>query len=93
MNKTVRFTVKYNEDFERTPIEVLDLPQKAINVCGRNKLFTIKDLMDNWSRLDKLRTCGKTTSKVLRNAFIRFYLENATDEKQLRFLDEVSEAV
>lgn len=93
MKRMVSFTVKYTREFEEQPIEVLDLSQKAFNVCGRNKIFTIRELLDNWHKLEKLRTCGKTTTKEIKNAFIRYYLENATDEKQLRFLDEVSEAV
>lgn len=56
---------------------------RAINAFGRNKIYTVGDLIEKLDELPKYNGMGKLSINKVKNALVNFVIENSTDE-QLR---------
>ena len=87
----VKFPMYSTEEFETTNVLELNLSKRAVNICIRNHIDTIGDLIENFPKLEAFRNCGKGTVKELRNSLIAFHYQALSEEKVKRFWREFIE--
>lgn len=84
---TIRWSIVYpdNKKFETTAVEALDLQQGAMNVLKRNGIETLGKLMEMWDKLKDCQSCGVVKAKQIKNAFLAYYYDTLTEDKQKAF--------
>ena len=90
--KNMEFPVSISKEFGERPIDDLFLETRSSNVLKRNKVHSMKDLTENWDRIHKMKNCGVTSIKEIKNHFMQVWYESLTADERVEFWEEFIEA-
>lgn len=84
----LNFPISYKKEFKEESIEILSLSMRAGNSLKRGNIFTIGDLVAKFDDLPKLRNCGISTVKEIKNVFLQAWYEQLEPEEVTAFWEE-----
>lgn len=89
--ETIKFPIRENEKILSTPITALELDKRSFNALSRNKIKTIKDLLENYSRLKDLRNYGIKSYNKTMHSLCAFQYEQLKPEEKQKYLKRIVE--
>ena len=84
----LNFPITYSKAFGETSVREMDLSERAKNSLGRGNIHTMNELVANFDNISKLRSCGKTTVKEIKNSFLQRWYETLDDDQVTDFWEE-----
>lgn len=82
------FPLTFKKEFKEEKIEIMQLSVRAGNSLKRGNIFTIGSLLERFDSLQKLRNCGESTVKEIKNAFLQAWYETLEPEEVTEFWNE-----
>lgn len=81
----IRFKLRYQPEWEKIPINELELGARAKKICFDNRIATFADIMKNWGNFMNYSNCGITTVKQIKNALLAYYYERLNADQRSEF--------
>lgn len=82
------FPLTYSKEFGESNVREMNLSERAKNSLGRGNIHTMNELIANFDKITKLRSCGKTTVKEIKNSFLQRWYETLDDDQVTDFWEE-----
>lgn len=73
-------------------LDNLELSERAYNCLRRGKITNIKDIVEKWDELGRLRGAGAKTIKEVKNKYLSYYYSHLDEEECDRFWKDTIEA-
>ena len=86
--KDLTFPMVLTDEFMQTTVREMALSERAKNVLGRNKVWTMGDLQKRIDEVEKFRNCGKSTVKEIKSKFMQKWYEMLPEKEVTNFWEE-----
>ena len=81
----MQFPVLLDKESEEEDIAQFIDSQRANNALHRSSIFTAKQLMNAFDKLDNIRNLGSKSVKEVKNSFMNWYYSSLDDNKVKEF--------
>ena len=81
----VQYPINLTIDQKYEDIEVIGLSARSNNALKRNKIETVGQLSDAINKVEKMRGCGETVTREIKNSFLRWYYSEIESTKVPEF--------
>ena len=89
--REIRFPLHYPASMEEITVEELTEDNRSINALKREGIMNVKQLLEKWDDLRKLRNVGVKTKNIIKQSLMGCYYSNLNTEQRAEWLKEIVE--
>ena len=79
------FNMRYYNRIKDMEIGALELTPRSYNCLARAKITKVRQVVDGWDELPKIRQMGLVSVKEIKNAVLALYYDTLSTEEKTQF--------
>jgi len=86
-----KFPIYESEELYNTNIDDLELDTRGKRALRDGNISTIRDLVDKWNTLEKIKGTGRKTVNKIHESLVAYQYSLLNDAKKKRYLERIIE--